>query len=186
MRSPTAAGRAALAQANGRETAAYSAFQQARSLTTSSSSRARAGIAPVDTHLAAVATSLSTLVQAETRHEIAIRRQATARARDNLRYEVISDLISAWLAIGFAWYVVRLLGRGHRRERDLRVTLGRLGDRDELLARLRSTSSVLGGVATELRTAAGDSAAATSRQSSAVTETNAQYMPPMAWSASSR
>ena len=172
LRPETAAGRAAVAQATRRETAAYSAFQQARSLTTSSSSRARAGIAPVDTHLAAVATSLSTLVQAETRHEIAIRRQATARARDNLRYEVISDLISAWLAIGFAWYVVRLLGRGHRRERDLRVTLGRLGDRDELLARLRSTSSVLGGVAGELRAAAGDSAAATSRQSSAVTETS--------------
>jgi methyl-accepting chemotaxis protein len=68
--------------------------------------------------------------------------------------------------------VVRVLGRGHRRERELTVALGRLGDRDKLLGRLRSTSSVLGGVAGELRTAAGDSAAATSRQSSAVTQTS--------------
>jgi methyl-accepting chemotaxis protein len=173
LRPETAAGRAALAQANGRETAAYSAFQQARGLTTVSPARARAAIGPVDTHSAAVAASLSTLLQAETRHEIAIRRQATARARGNLSYEVISDLISALLAIGFAWYVVRLLGRGHRRERELRAAMGRLGDRDDLLARLRSTLSVLDGVAGELRTAAGDSAAASSRQSVAVTQTSA-------------
>jgi hypothetical protein len=51
--------------------------------------------------------------------------------------------------------------------------MGRLGDRDDLLARLRSTLSVLDGAASELRTAAGDSAAASSRQSVAVTQTSA-------------
>jgi len=68
------------------------------------------------------------------------------------------------LAVGFAWYVARILRRGHRRERELQAALGRLGDRDKLLARLRSTASVLGGVAGELKSAAKDAASATSEQ----------------------
>jgi methyl-accepting chemotaxis protein len=51
--------------------------------------------------------------------------------------------------------------------------LARLGDRDRLLAQLRSTSAVLGGVAGELRSAAGKAAAVGSQQSSAVAETSA-------------
>jgi Methyl-accepting chemotaxis protein (MCP) signalling domain len=171
LRPETAAGKAALAQAAAGETGAYSAFQQAQRLATGSPSGARAAIGPLDARSTAVSGSLSTLLDAETRHEIAIRRQATAAARTNLRFELISGVVTIFLAIGFACYVVRVLGRGHRRERELTVALGRLGDRDKLLARLRSTSSVLGGVAGELRTAAGDSAAATSRQSLAVTQT---------------
>jgi hypothetical protein len=171
LRPETAAGQAALAQAIARETGVYSAFRQAASLATVSPPRARAATGPVDTRSAAVAASLSTLLDAETRHEITIRRQATTAARTNMRFELISGVVTIFLAIGFAYYMVLLLGRGHRRERELTVALGRLGDRDELLARLRSTSSVLGGVAGELRTAAGDTAAATSRQSAAVTQT---------------
>lgn len=173
LRPETGAGKAALARATGGEAAAYTAFQRTQSLATASPPRAHAAIAPVDTQSAAVSASLATLVRAEAQHAIVLRRQATSAARGNLNYELISDAISIFLAIGFAYYVVRLLGHGHRRERDLRLALTELGDRDELLGRLRSTSSVLGGVAGELRTAAKDAAAATSRQSLAVAQTSA-------------
>jgi hypothetical protein len=173
LRPETAAGRAALAQVTAGETGTYSAFQQAQRMAMVSPSRASAAIGPLDARSAAVSGSLSTLVHAETQHEIAIRRQATAAARANLHFELISGVVTILLAIGFAYYVVRLLSRGHRRERELRVAVRRLGDRDKLLARLRSASSVLGGVAGELRTAAGDAAAATSRQSVAVAQTSA-------------
>jgi methyl-accepting chemotaxis protein len=172
LRPETAAGQAALAQATAGETSAYSAFQQAQRMATVSPSRASAAIGPLDARSATVSGSLSTLMDAETRHEIAIRRQATAAARANLHFELISGVVTILLAIGFAYYVVRLLGRGHRRERELGAALRRLGDRDKLLARLRTTSSVLGGVAAELRTAAGDAAAATSRQSLVVAQTS--------------
>jgi len=86
---------------------------------------------------------------------------------------MITDAVSICMAIGFACYVIMLIGRGHRRERDLSTAMRRLGDRDQLLARLRTTSSVLATVAAQLRAAAGDAAAATSEQSSAVAETSA-------------
>jgi methyl-accepting chemotaxis protein len=70
-------------------------------------------------------------------------------------------------------FVLRLLGRALRRAHHLMSALGRLGDRDRLLAQLRSTSAVLGGVATELRSAAGKAAAVGTQQSSAVAETSA-------------
>jgi methyl-accepting chemotaxis protein len=75
------------------------------------------------------------------------------------------------LALGL--FAFRLLGRASRRERELTEALGRLSDRDELLAQLRSTSGVLGGVAGELRAAARSAAAVTSEQSSAVAQTSA-------------
>src|ERR1039458_5428869 len=68
---------------------------------------------------------------------------------------------------------VRLVARAFRREQELTGALGRLSDRDELLAQLRSTSALLGGVAGELRLAARNAAAVTSEQSSAVAQTSA-------------
>jgi methyl-accepting chemotaxis protein len=116
---------------------------------------------------------LATLIRAERGREIALRRQATAAGRADLRAEMITDAVSICMAIGFACYVIMLIGRGNRRERELSTALRRLGDRDHLLARLRSTSSVLATVAGQLRAAAGDAATATSEQSSAVAQTSA-------------
>jgi methyl-accepting chemotaxis protein len=169
----TLAGRTQLARATTIEASAYSAFSQARRLAVASPARARLAAGAVDTRSAGVTASLSALVMNERRHEVVLRRQATAAARQNLRYELISDVVSIVLAVWFAYYVVRLLARGHRRERDLGLALDRLGDRDQLLARLRSTSPVLGKVAGELRLAASDAAESTSRQSSAVARTSA-------------
>jgi methyl-accepting chemotaxis protein len=79
------------------------------------------------------------------------------------------------IAIGNALgaFMLRLLGRALRRARQLMSVLARLGDRDRLLAQLRSTSASLGGVAGELRSAARKAAAVGSQQSSAVVQTSA-------------
>ena len=69
--------------------------------------------------------------------------------------------------------MLRLLGRAFRRAHHLMSAFGRLGDRDRLLAQLRLTSAVLGGVAGELRLAARNAAAVGSQQSSAVAQTSA-------------
>jgi hypothetical protein len=173
LRPETAAGRANLRQAVISERRVYSGFQRIQRLASTHPSRALGAIGPLDDSSAAVAASLHGLVQVETQHAIATRRRGAEAASSGLRTELISSVLAMLLSVGFAYYVARVLGRGHRRESELRVALARLGDRDELLARIRSTSSVLGAVAGELRTAAGDAAAATSRQSSAVAQTSA-------------
>ena len=86
---------------------------------------------------------------------------------------IIAAILAMAAGAGFCVAVVRLVGRSARREAELRATLGRLSDRDSLLARLRSAARVLSEVAGELRLAARNAAAATSEQSAAVTETSA-------------
>ena len=101
--------------------------------------------------------------------------QAAARSASGEALIVAIIVVLFGLTAGaFYWvYMVRLLRRSSQREAELSGALGRLGDRDELLARLRSASAVLGGVSDELRTAAASAAAATGEQSAAVTETSA-------------
>jgi methyl-accepting chemotaxis protein len=113
--------------------------------------------------------------------------EATVRladARSAGRQALIAGIVGALLAlaagIGFALYALRLLKRITEtveelgvRERALQETVAELSDRDELLARITTTSGVLGTVANELRAAARESAAATTEQSSAVAETSA-------------
>ena len=102
------------------------------------------------------------------------RRPPPARPRDEaLIVAIIVVVLGLAAARAFGSYAVRLLRRSSRREAELSGALGRLGDRDELLARLRSASAVLGEVSDELRTAAASAAAATGEQSAAVTETSA-------------
>jgi methyl-accepting chemotaxis protein len=72
--------------------------------------------------------------------------------------------------LGFALFALRLLDQSLRREGELKSTLKRLSG---FLTRLRSTSSVLGEVAGELRLAAKDAAVVTNEQSVAVAETSA-------------
>src|SRR3984885_13448500 len=104
-----------------------------------------------------------------TRPRMPRRRQpAQRRAR---RSRLGSSRLSSRVA--FAVFAVRLLKRAFQREQDLTAVLGRLSDRDELLARIRSTSAVLGEVTGELRLAAKNAEAVSSEQSSAVAETSA-------------
>src|SRR6266568_4812567 len=89
-----------------------------------------------------------------------------ASARDQALVIGIGAMVLAFaVGIAFDVYVLRLLGLSYRRETDLTGALSRLSDRDELLGRLRSTSTVLGDVAGELRGAAKSAALATGEQS---------------------
>jgi methyl-accepting chemotaxis protein len=108
--------------------------------------------------------------------------QATARASESASASaqrgaraaaVIAGIIVVAIGVGFTWFATRLLQRSGRRQEELSTALARLGDRDDLLDRLRSTSSVLGSVSEELRLAAKSAAAVTSEQSAAVAETSA-------------
>jgi methyl-accepting chemotaxis protein len=70
-------------------------------------------------------------------------------------------------------YSRRLVGRVIRREDELAVALSRRSDRDELVARLRSASDLLGEVATELRAGARDVAKVTGEQADVATDVSA-------------
>jgi methyl-accepting chemotaxis protein len=167
----TSAERAAVARVMAGQAAAYSAFEAV--VASSSHSRALAALAPLAARSAEVAASLRALVQVQTRRSLAERRLGTAKASAGITLEFIFDVLTILIAIGFAWYLVQLLGRVLKRERELSGALSRLGDRDELLAGLGSAAVVLGEVSGELRTAAGDAAAVTSEQSAAVAQTSA-------------
>jgi hypothetical protein len=96
---------------------------------------------------------------------------AATSAADEARGIGIAALILAILTgIAFTYFSLRLLRRAAGRERELTAALERL---NELLARIRSTSAVLGEVTGELRLAARNAEAVTSEQSSAVAETSA-------------
>src|SRR5712692_10569846 len=167
----TPAERAALARVVAGQAALYSAFDAV--VASSNRSRALAAVAPLAARSAGVAASLRDLIQAQTLRSLAERRLGTAKARAGIALEFIFDVLTILIALGFAWYLVRLLGRSLRREGELSGALSRLGDRDELLAGLGSAAVVLGEVSGELRTAAGDAAAVTSEQSAAVSQTSA-------------
>jgi hypothetical protein len=91
-----------------------------------------------------------------------------AAASQALVIGILATVLAVLAGAGFVVFMLRMLTQASRREADLKSALARLGDRDELLTRLRSTSAVLSEVAAELRVAARNAAAATSEQSSAV------------------
>lgn len=167
-----AAGRRALAQAVSAQAAYYSAFLKASSLTRASPVRKFIGIGRLDIHAAPVTAPLTSLVRIEVRDAAA--RAAAANSASDLApgIGITASVLAVLAGIGFALFTQRLLGRSVRREADLTAALDRLSDRDELLARLRSTSAVLGEVAGELRGAASNTAAATNEQSAAVAQTS--------------
>jgi methyl-accepting chemotaxis protein len=86
---------------------------------------------------------------------------------------IIAVILTVLAGIAFQLYARWLLGRSGQRADQLMETLGRLSDRNALLDRLRSTSTVMGEVAGELRAAARSSASAMSEQSAAVAQTSA-------------
>ena len=103
----------------------------------------------------------------------AARAAASTAAGQALATGIAAIVLAIAAGVAFAVLAVRLLRRASHREQDLTTALGRLSDRDDLLARLRSTSAVVGEVTGELRLAAKNASAATSEQSSAVAETSA-------------
>jgi methyl-accepting chemotaxis protein len=115
-------------------------------------------------------TSLDRLFTQQARASDAAASAAAGQAR-------VSGIAAAILALAagsaFTLFALRLLGRSFRREKELTEALGRLSDRDQLLAQLRSASAVLGEVAGDLRTAVKNAATVSSEQSAAVAQTSA-------------
>jgi methyl-accepting chemotaxis protein len=99
---------------------------------------------------------------------------AANTAASQARWVGVAAVILAVLAgTAFGLYTRRMLTDAVLREADLTQALSRLSDRDDLVARLRATSAVLGDVSGELRTAALSAAAATQQQATAVEQTSA-------------
>ena len=88
--------------------------------------------------------------------------EATTAANQALLASLLGGILAVLGGIAFAAYALRLVNIAQREEK-----------LQKLVGEVRATSSVLGGVANELRAAARESAAATTEQSSAVAETSA-------------
>jgi len=132
-----------------------------------------AGISRLNAFSAGVLRPVEGLVKVEA-HDANVAEVSAVSAAGQARAIGIAAAILAVLAgLVFAYYARRLLGRALRREEELKAALERLSDRDELLAQLRSTATVLGEVVGELRAAGKSAAAVSAEQSSAVAETSA-------------
>jgi methyl-accepting chemotaxis protein len=151
----------------------YSVFLHVRGVAGTASGRKRVAVAGLEAAAAAVTPPLGALDRSLTLRAAAAQAAAAAAMRQSRWTGIGAVLIIITIGNALGSFMLRLLGRAFRRARSLMSALGRLGDRDRLLAQLRSTSAVLGGVAGELRSAAGKAAAVGTQQSSAVTQTSA-------------
>jgi methyl-accepting chemotaxis protein len=95
---------------------------------------------------------------------------ASAASGQALGIGIAAAVLAVLAGLGFALFALRLLDQSFQREVELKSALKRLSG---FLSRLRTTSSVLGEVAGELRLAAKDAATVTTEQSAAVAETSA-------------
>jgi methyl-accepting chemotaxis protein len=171
-----AAGGAAVprvAEAVAAEARYYAAFTKLRGAAGTSLARENAAVNRLEAAAPAVLPPLNRLVGYLVLRANATQAAAASAAGQALGTGIAALVLAVAAGVAFAIFAVRLLGRAFDRERELTVALGRLSDRDELLARIRSTSAVLGEVTGELRLAAKNAEAVTSEQSSAVAETSA-------------
>jgi methyl-accepting chemotaxis protein len=151
----------------------YSAFLADRRFVTASPARKFEVIGQLDLGQGAVTQPLNTVSGGEAEQATAAVAAAGSSAAQALAIGIAAAVLAVLAGVGFAWFMIGTLRRAHQRELDLTEALGRLSDRDDLLARLRSASTVLGEVAAELRMAARSAAAVTSEQSAAVAQTSA-------------
>jgi len=174
---PGQARQGAGAQSRARAVAAnahyFSVFRQVSGAAGTTAAGERGAAGQLEAAAARVVPPLDTLGRLVTLRAAAAQAGAAAAA-GRARWLGIATFLFI-IAVGnlLGSFVFRMLGRAARRTRELMSVLARLGDRDRLLAQLRSTSTVLGGVAGELRSAAQKAASVGSQQSSAVAETSA-------------
>jgi methyl-accepting chemotaxis protein len=113
---------------------------------------------------------LSVLDHGEQQSVVQAEASAASAGTQALVVGIVATILSVLAGAGFGLFTLWLLDRSQAREDELGEVVARL---NEFLARLRSTSSVLGEVAGELRAAAKNAATVTSEQSAAVTQTSA-------------
>jgi methyl-accepting chemotaxis protein len=151
----------------------YAAFRADLKYATAGPSRKFTVIGRLDEKAGPVTAPLNALAGLEATQAAHSAAEVSGSARLAEAVGIVAAILAVLAGVGFAWFVSGVLRRARQRELDLTDTLERLGDRDELLARLRSASMVLGEVAGELRMAARNAAAVTSEQSAAVAQTSA-------------
>ena len=162
-----------LARAAGAEAHYYAFFRQLHAAVGTNIVRENDAVLRLEATAAGVVPPLNALSHVHVLRADAAKASADSAAAEALTIGIISLVLAIAAGIAFAVFAVRLLGRAAGRERELTGALERLSDRDDLLARIRSTSAVLGEVTGELRLAAKNAEAVTSEQSSAVAETSA-------------
>jgi methyl-accepting chemotaxis protein len=148
-------------------------FRQVSSAAGPTAARPRAALVRLEAAAAGGPSALGALSRSATLRAAAAHAATASAARQARIIGIAAVLVIIAIGNALGAFMLRLLGRALRRARQLMSVLARLGDRDRLLAELRSTSAVLGGVAGELRSAAGKTAAVGSQQSSAVAQTSA-------------
>jgi len=151
----------------------HAVFTQARSAAGTTTARERVAAAHLTAAAGRVIQPLDALGRFATLRAIAAQAAAASAARQARAIGIAAVLATIAIGNALGSFVLRLLGRAFRRAQHLLSALRRLSDRDRLLAQLRSTSAVLGGVAGELDLAARKAASVGSQQSSAVVQTSA-------------
>jgi methyl-accepting chemotaxis protein len=151
----------------------YSAFIAAQRLAGQGLAREVGEIQRLEHIAGTVNAPLEALVLLHERNAVAAESASVTAQRGARVAAVIAGVIVIVIGAAFTLFAMRLLRLSGRRQVNLTETLARLGDRDELLSRLRSTSTVLGTVSEELRAAAKNAAAVASEQSAAVAQTSA-------------
>ena len=169
----TADGRRDVARAAAAHAAFYRSFLRISKSTRRSPATEVAGLDHLDAVSADVLMPISEVAN-ELAHDARVAVASAGSAATQARATgVVAAVLAVLAGLLFGVYALRLLGRALRREEELKAALDRLSDRDELLAQLRSTATVLGEVVGELRAAGKSAAAVAAEQSSAVTQTSA-------------
>jgi methyl-accepting chemotaxis protein len=148
----------------------YSAFLRVRDASGSGSAGEQAASQRVVQAEPGVLNPLTVLNAEEYRLVAEEAASASSAASQALIVGIIAAVLAVLAGLGFALFALRLLDQSFQREGELKSTLKRLNG---FLTRLRSTSSVLGEVAGELRLSVKDAATVTNEQSAAVAETSA-------------
>src|SRR5712691_5402939 len=169
----TAAESQARAAATAAESGLFTLFQQVQGSARTTAARQAAVLGQLSTAEGSVTGPLGTLATLQDQRDAAASSTASAAGWQALAIGIAATILAVVAGAGFVLFTLRLLTHSYRRETELSGALARLGDRDELLGRLRSAAAVLGEVAGELRMAARNAAAATTEQSSAVAQTSA-------------
>jgi methyl-accepting chemotaxis protein len=160
----------ALSQALAGNTQLYSAFLSARGAAGSSPARQQAANDRVVRAEPAVFEPIYVVRHLEERFAADQAAASNAAGIEALLIGVVVGVLALLGISAFTLFTLRLIDQSARREEETRATLKRLSG---VLTRLRSTSSVLGEVAGELRLSAKDAAVVTNEQSAAVAETSA-------------
>jgi methyl-accepting chemotaxis protein len=150
--------------------ALQSVFRRLQAAAGTTATREAAALRAIVSYEPGVLQPLTRLSRLESRGAAVAAADANSAADEALGIGIAAAVLATLTGIAFAYFSVRLLRRAGEREQELTSALDRM---NELLARIRSASAVLGELTGELRLAAKNAEAVTSEQSSAVAETSA-------------